>query len=71
MTNFTGSNSNCIKKWVFWWGMGIFRYFYQLCRIVQVFIYKQGDKKEVAKEGVFFVTAATPDTSPNQKEILD
>ena len=61
----------------FWWGIGILRYFHQLCRIEQVFIYKQGDKKEVAKEGILnrkifgflFVTAATPDTSPNEKEI--
>ena len=47
---------------------------------MQVFIYKQGDKKEVAKEGLphllnkkffvfFFVTADTPDTSTNEKEI--
>ena len=28
------------------------RHIIQLCRIVQVFIYKQGDKKEVAKEGM-------------------
>ena len=61
--------------------MGIHRYLYQLCRIVQVFIYKQGNKKEVAKEGmpnllnkkkslsVLSVTAATPDTSSNEKEI--
>ena len=36
----------------FWWGMGILWYFYPLCCIVQVFIYKQGDKKKVGKEGM-------------------
>ena len=45
----------------------------------KVFIYKQGNKKEVAKGGMphllnkkkcfFFITVATPDTSPNKKEI--
>ena len=46
---------------------------------MQVFIYKQGDNTEVAKEGMphllykkifgFFNTSANPDTSPDEKEI--